>query len=319
MKRPATSPLAPSSTKKDTSLLSKALPDLSRASNLKDERVGHFLATWALSCPLARRQFNNAVQYMNTATSTQTTGEACKAAVEVYTASLLLPSPMCELVLNMRPPKSSWRTLSELYTLCKLEYHRTVPGAPYSRPMCTERDFQAQWKEMVAPVELDHFGATVLPKATGISWPFASWVKYILSRMGLVRSINCTFPLTFIVRGNAYPVAGGNRTELTISLANFAPLACSSAGLLVLSMANCDGKAMDPWDVVEHHLGGQLGGTPLTYDPNMALSVLYGLGRWEVGRSGGGGGMDPQRRGRVRVGGGRGDQRQQADKQQQEQ
>ena len=94
MKRPATSPLAPSSPEKDTSLLSKALRDLSGASNLKDERVGHYLATWALSCPLARRQFNNVVQVVNSATSTHTTGEACKAAVEAYTASLLPPTAM---------------------------------------------------------------------------------------------------------------------------------------------------------------------------------------------------------------------------------
>ena len=80
-----------SSTGQDTSLLSKALRELSGASNLKDERVGHYLATWAVSCPLARRQFNNAIQYVNTATSTHTTGEACKAAVEAYTASLPPP------------------------------------------------------------------------------------------------------------------------------------------------------------------------------------------------------------------------------------
>ena len=86
----------------------------------------------------AWRQFNNAVQYVNTATSTQTTGEACKAAGEAY-AAFLLPPPtaMCELVLNMRAPKSSWRTLSEVYTLRKLEYHRTVLGGPYSRRICT--------------------------------------------------------------------------------------------------------------------------------------------------------------------------------------
>ena len=156
----------------------------------------------------------------------------------------------------MRAPKSSWRTLSELYTLYKLEYHRTVPGAPYSRPICTERDFQARWKELVAPVEWDPPVATVLPKATRISWPFTSWVKYILSRPGLVRLINRPFPLTFIVRGDAYPVAGGNWTQLTISLANFDRLA-RSHGLWVLSMANCDDN---PWDVVEE----QLGGTPLT-------------------------------------------------------
>ena len=159
-------------------------------------------------------------------------GEACKAAVEAYAASLLPPTPMCELVLNMRAPKSSWRTLSELYTLRKLEYHRIVPGGPYSRPICTERDFQARWKQLVVPVELDPPVATVLPKATGISLPFASWVKYIVSRLGLVRSINRTFLLTFIVRGDAYPVAGGNWTQLTISLANFERLARSPGGPL---------------------------------------------------------------------------------------
>ena len=53
--------------------------------------MGHYLATWALSCPLARRQFNKAFQYVNSATSTDITGEACKAAVEACTASLLPP------------------------------------------------------------------------------------------------------------------------------------------------------------------------------------------------------------------------------------
>ena len=245
MKRPATSPLAPSSTRRDTSLLSKALRELSGASNLKDGRVGNYLATWALSCPLARRQFNNAVQYVNSSTSTHTTGEACKASVEAYTASLLPPTAMCELVLNMRAPKSSWRTLSELYTLRKLEYHRTVPGGPYSRQICTERAFQARWKELVAPVQLDEPVATVLPKATGISWPFTSWFTYILWP-GLVRSINRNFPLTFIVRRDAYPVAGGNWTQLTISSANFDRLARSPAGVWVLSMANCVGGSWSP-------------------------------------------------------------------------
>ena len=58
---------------------------------------------------------------------------------------------MCEHVLNMGASKSSWKTLSELYTLHKLEYHGTVSGGPNSRPIRTERDFQACWKELVAP------------------------------------------------------------------------------------------------------------------------------------------------------------------------
>ena len=82
MKRPVTSPFASSSTGKDTSLLSKALRDLSGATDLKSERLGHFLATWVLSCPLAWRRVNNAMQCVNTGISTQTTGEAWKAAAE---------------------------------------------------------------------------------------------------------------------------------------------------------------------------------------------------------------------------------------------
>ena len=83
--------------------------------------------------PPSAAAFNNAVQYVNTATSAHTTGEACKAALAAYAASLLPPTAMCELVLNMTAPKSSWRTLSELYTLRKLEpphRHRRLHGTP---------------------------------------------------------------------------------------------------------------------------------------------------------------------------------------------
>ena len=208
-----------------------------------DERVGHYLATWALSCPLAQRQFNNAVQYVNTATSTQTTGEACKAAVEAYNASFLSPT-VCELVLNMRAPKSPWRTLSELCTLRKLECHCVVPGGPYSRPICTERDFQARWKQLVASVQLD---ARCHGVAQGhrdlMALRLMGHIHPLPAGLGAVNqpqlSIDVHRP------GDAYPLAGGNRTQLTISLANFDRLARSPAGLWVLSMANCDDKAMD--------------------------------------------------------------------------
>ena len=147
------------------------------------------------------------------------------------------PTAMCKLVVNLHAPKYLWRTF---YTLRKLEYHHTIPGGPYARPLCTAQDFQARWKELIGTMKLDDPVATVLPKATGISWPFS---KYILP--GWVRSIARSFLLTYIIRTDVYPVAGANGTQLTISLANFDRLARSPAGLWVLSMANCDDKAMD--------------------------------------------------------------------------
>ena len=35
-------------------------------------------------------------------------------------------------------------------------------------------------------------------------------------------------------------------------------------------------------------------GRMLGNDPNMSLSMLYGLGRWEAGRNGGGGAWTPR-------------------------
>ena len=46
------------------------------------------------------------------------------------------------------------------------------------------------------------------------------------------------FLMTFMVHRSAYPMVGVNRTHPTISLANFPCVACSPAGLLVLSMLN---------------------------------------------------------------------------------
>ena len=111
------------------------------------------------------------------------------------------PTLMCELVLNLHDLKFAWRTLSHLYMLCKSEHHATVLNDPYARPLCTKRGFQARWKELIGPVELDVLGALVLPKAIGISWRLASGVMYIFFCLGLLRDINRSFPLTFIVRG----------------------------------------------------------------------------------------------------------------------
>ena len=159
----------------------------------------------------------------------QTTVEACKAAVEAYAASLFPPNAMYELVLNLRASKSSWRTLSELYTLRKLEYHRTVPVAP------TPGQFVPS--ELSKPVGRSWSpGGIGSPRCHSVAQ--GHWDLMALRLMGqvhplpagLLRSINRSFPLTFIVRGDAYPVAGSNWTQLTISLANFDRLPRSPFG-----------------------------------------------------------------------------------------
>ena len=209
MKRLANSPLAPSSTGKDTSLLPMASPDLNPASSPKDEQVEHYLPLWALSCPLARRQFNNVVQYVHTATSTQTTVEACKAAAEAYTASLPPPPPPpCVNLCSTRgppsprggPSRSSERSVS---------WTTTAPSPVPATPV--------QFAPSMLPKPLEGVGGPHgigSPRCHGVAQGRRDLMAFCLMRQvypvsrGLVRSIHCSFPLRFIVWGMPTPWQG---------------------------------------------------------------------------------------------------------------
>ena len=159
----------------------------------------------------------------------------------------LSPPTFCHQPLNIGPPSPHGGPSTYYYLL-----HAAQVGVPRHRPQWPllpsnlhRTGLPSPLKRVGCPRGIGYPRCHGVPKAIGISWPFASWVKKILSRPGLVRSINRSFPLTCMVRGDAYPVAGGNWTPLTIALANFHRLARSPAGLGVLSMANGDDKAMD--------------------------------------------------------------------------
>ena len=61
----------------------------------------------------------------------------------------------------------------------------------------------------MAPLELEPPVSTFDLKATGVSWPWASWLRYIASQPLLGRMIDWSFPLTLIFRGDGYPCCGG--------------------------------------------------------------------------------------------------------------
>ena len=82
------------------------------------------------------------------------------------------------------------------------------------------------------------------PKATGISWPWASWLRYIASQPPLCRMIDWSFPLTFIVRGDGYPCAGGEWSQLSVSIANMGLWGQIPACVWVIGLAICGDKAM---------------------------------------------------------------------------
>ena len=103
--------------------LTTHLVHLASAVSLRDGAlVGELIAEWAISSPHARRQFAVAVRLAQPSCVREIQqGAIAKYASEVlppakYASEVLPPDECCELILNLRAPKSAWRTLSEMCT-----------------------------------------------------------------------------------------------------------------------------------------------------------------------------------------------------------
>ena len=82
------------------------------------------------------------------------------------------------------------------------------------------------------------------PPSSGRCWPLRSWAQYVQSRPTLCQCIDWTRPLTFVVRGDGYPCAGGSWSQLSVGLPNHGVKAQTPAFLWVIGMAVTGDKDM---------------------------------------------------------------------------
>ena len=94
------------------------------------------------------------------------------------------------------------------------------------------------------PLTLDPPVSVPEPPTRGHCWPLQSRARYIQSRPRLVDTINWKRPLSFLLRGDAYPCAGGSWTQLSIGLLNHGVGAHTLTRLWVMGMAVCGDKDM---------------------------------------------------------------------------
>ena len=216
------------------------LTRLSGAKSLRDPLVSQLLGEWVASSPLAKAGWaeDTEVGYPTLLRNKQ------KEAVKQY-ASMLFPAPhLIGLLMEPNVTKTGYRHLSAFMTRRGLDYtaatgHRPRIPAPYP-----QQAFLDTWKELVKAPELRPPVVVSDPPASGRSWPIHSWARYIQSRPPLVDTIHWTRPLTFILRGDAYPCAGGSWTQLSIGLLNHGKRGRTPAYLWVIGMAVCGDKEM---------------------------------------------------------------------------
>ena len=101
-------------------------------------------------------------------------------------------------------------------------------------------------KELGKPLALARPVSVAEPPTSGRSWPLQLWAPSIQSRAPLVATIDWKRPPTLLLRGDAYPCAGGSGTQVFIGLLNNIARARTPAYLWVIRMAVCGDLDMAP-------------------------------------------------------------------------
>ena len=140
-------------------------------------------------------------------------------AVKQHASVLFLAPELIGFLMDLNVPEGGFRHVSEFMTRRGAAY-TAATGLPFPRPIPSRDRFMDTWKELVKPLALERPVSVADPPTSGRSWPLQSWARYIQSRPPVVGTIDWKRPLTFLLRGDAYPCAGGSWTQLSIGLLN---------------------------------------------------------------------------------------------------
>ena len=180
------------------------------------------------SGPVLRRQWT-------TLPSRRSTKPRCRPSVRMRRPSFPQPH-LIGLLLELGAPRSGFRVLYE-YITRRGDAYTARTGLPFPRPIPTRDKFDATWKSLTALLALSPPVECADPPSSGRCWPLRSWAQYVHSRPALCQSIDWTRPLTFVVRGDGYPCAGGSWSQLSVGLLNHGLKARTPAFLWVIGMA----------------------------------------------------------------------------------
>ena len=118
-------------------------------------------------------------------------------------------------------------------------------GLPFQRLTPTRDQFDAMWMSLTGPLASPPpLRWNVPTPSSGRYWHVRSWAQCVQSQPTLCQSIDWNCPLTFEVRGEEYPCAGGSWSQLSVGRLNHGKKAHTPAFLWVIGMAVTGDKDM---------------------------------------------------------------------------
>ena len=212
---------------------------LSGATSLRDSKSFDLLAPWISSPPLIRARFSEAMDHAHLPAVHKTKVQT----IRTYAEALFLAPYLIGLLLELGAPWSGFHVLSG-YITRRGDAYTARTGLPFARPIRTRDQVDTTWKSLTAPLALSPPVECADPPLSGRCWPLWSWAQYVQSRLALCLYIDRTRPLTFVVRGDGYPCAGGSWSQPSLGLLNHGVKAPTPTFLWVISMAVTGDKDM---------------------------------------------------------------------------
>ena len=179
--------------------------------------------------PLIRARFTEAMDHDPLPAVHKTKVQA------ILTYAALFPAPYpVGLLSELGAPWSGFRVLSE-YITRRGDAYTARTGLPFPRPIPTPDQFDATWKSLTPPLALSP--PVECPPVVGSLLARTVVGTICAIPAVLCHSIDRTRPLTFVVRGDRYPCAGGRWSQLSVGLLNHGVKARTPAFLWVIGMA----------------------------------------------------------------------------------
>ena len=104
------------------------------------------------------------------------------------------------------------------------------------------KSVNGKWRQLCREMRLERPKLTTQDGAIGISWSILEVVKFIQRHKVLHSAWDTSMPLTLIVRGVAFRVAGTQWSQLCITFANWGQLARNLSHQFIIGVAHCDEK-----------------------------------------------------------------------------
>ena len=151
------------------------------------------------------------------------------------------PIRAVELIVDLRMPHTRYPILQEFIS----DF-----GRKFTQKLCVQwspllpslKSVNDKWRELCSEMRLEPPKLTTQDAAIGISWSILEVVKLIQRHKVLHSAWDTSMPLTLIVRGDAFPVAGIQWFVLCITFANWGQLARNWSHQFIVGVAYCDDK-----------------------------------------------------------------------------